>query len=42
MSSLEGVLGLRFLTRSRVFDDAELAALDAAAGASVGEAGSRG
>jgi|SRR6185369_4831468 len=31
MFSLEGVLGQRFLTRSRVFDDAELAALEAAA-----------
>lgn len=30
MFSLEGVLALRFLTRSRVFDDAELAALGAA------------
>jgi hypothetical protein len=29
MFSLEGVLALRFLTRSRVFDDAELAVLDA-------------
>jgi uncharacterized protein len=41
MFSLEGVLGVRFLTRSRVFDDVELAALEAAATGPVVEGGAR-